>query len=274
MEAVIDNKKMWESLIKTMENGDPILFSKELISALKDQGFEYKDGKIVEINETSDFKIEAGKSYMCIKDFVIGGQERFYKGNLYKSDIDECVTDKNGFRYNSFGSDAAEYFRPATEEEIPQDSQRMVSAEAKEALMEDKESGLDPCDGCNGNCYMCEHQEHAEIKRIKKALLGGKESELTEFEETLLKIVNSYKGKEMHTEGAKAWAKELLSIARKQIVSEVDSEQLTENFKQYVLLKEANGCDGPLISLGTDCYKRGIKHCLDEIELKGIVREE
>lgn len=65
----------------------------------------------------------------------------------------------------------------------------------------------------------------------------------------------------------------LLSEARKQIVSEIDPEQLAETFKKYVLLKEA-GCDGPLVTLGTDCYRRGVKHCLEEIELKGIVIKE
>ena len=36
----------------------------------------------------------------------------------------------------------------------------------------------------------------------------------------MFKIVNSYKGKEMHTKGAKAWAKELLSIAREQVIED------------------------------------------------------
>lgn len=43
------------------------------------------------------------------------------------------------------------------------------------------------------------------------------EVNLTEFELALLNIVNSFEGKKMHPEGAKAFSKELLSIAMKDV---------------------------------------------------------
>ena len=85
MAKELDNKKMWESFIEY--KGLPIEMRNAIHLALEDQGLKWNGKEIVEINETSDFKIEAGKSYMCIKETLNIQNERFneiiskYRGN-------------------------------------------------------------------------------------------------------------------------------------------------------------------------------------------------
>lgn len=110
---------------------------------------------------------------------------RFDKGLLYLSEEEDCLTDNDGYKYNSFGRDVTMFFRPATNEEILQNYQRMTSAKAKEALLPDRE--------------------------------------LTEFEDLFIHIYQQKYPCELSDkdlEFCRKAANELLSIARKQFIEE------------------------------------------------------
>ncbi|MBQ7430690.1 MAG: hypothetical protein IJV29_13590 [Butyrivibrio sp.] len=106
--------------------------------ALKDQGLEYKNGQIVEtkyyctgvgtpkeaegvLKEMihKPLEIKAGQWYMCVKDYQFAEHDdvTFKKGDVYKSERDGFITASDGGKW-PFG-DAKDYFRPATEDEIP-----------------------------------------------------------------------------------------------------------------------------------------------------------
>jgi hypothetical protein len=46
----------------------------------------------------SRIRIKKGEMYRCLKDFVMDdGSISYYKGRLYKSEKDDCLTDEQGF---------------------------------------------------------------------------------------------------------------------------------------------------------------------------------
>jgi len=114
METIIDNTKMWESLITLLHNSTyPAL---QLIGHRLHNAYEdaIKKGEIVSI-KPEPFKIKKGMWYMCIKDNV-----NITKGNIYKGIADGYILDDKGQRYNCNNWAVFQrYFRPATEEEIP-----------------------------------------------------------------------------------------------------------------------------------------------------------
>ena len=69
--------------------------------------------------EKESFKIEKGKWYVCIENYIFCKDDEpiFEKGKLYLSENDEELTAHNGEKW-PFGN-AKDYFRPATEDEIP-----------------------------------------------------------------------------------------------------------------------------------------------------------
>ena len=88
--------------------------------------------------------------------------------------------------------------RSATEEEMPHDSQRMVSAKAKEALF---------------------HLSQSEVTK------KSDQDELTDFEKVLAECINKAQGNILPPEHmAASWSHELLEEARKQLQPEFDEE--------------------------------------------------
>lgn len=111
--AKIDLEKFICSLIEYYP-AMPLRFKK----ALKEQGLEYKDGQIVEINQIEPFEIKAGHWYTCI----VASLAFFAKNNVYYCSKDgyldqwgKCETEKPIF----INGDPSKMFRPATEDEIP-----------------------------------------------------------------------------------------------------------------------------------------------------------
>ena len=91
-------------------------------NALQDCGLEYYGGEIVERQKS--FWIEKDKLYICIKDYIIGGEPLptsclFTKGKIYHSRGNGYLIGNNGKSYYIYDSVKEEYFRPATEDEIP-----------------------------------------------------------------------------------------------------------------------------------------------------------
>ena len=75
------------------------------------------------------FKIEKGKWYMCIKDVVnLNNKLCFKKGKVYQSEGSVYFVNENGDNHFWFtGEHCEDYFRPATEDEIPQEPQFKVT---------------------------------------------------------------------------------------------------------------------------------------------------
>lgn len=117
----IDNKKMWESLIRQSSLNAGYISVRSIKEALKDQGLKYKDGKIVSIEpEPEPLKIEKDKWYMCIRDFLLADGTIFYKkGVCYQADGRGTFKNERGGWMANWSQYVNKYFRPATEEEIP-----------------------------------------------------------------------------------------------------------------------------------------------------------
>ena len=111
MEAVIDNKKMWESIFRNHPSEQDWINICDIKLALKDQGLQWNGKEIVSIEP--EFKIEEGKWYMCLQDIYDACDIRFLKGKVYQSTSD-------GYIDNVSISNKNTIFRPATEEEIVQ----------------------------------------------------------------------------------------------------------------------------------------------------------
>ena len=144
--AKIDIDKFVLSIMKRCEKSSIKAVWYE--EALSDQGLKFDPEKeeIVSI-EPEPFEIEKGKFYVCVKRLV-----NYTVGKVYKAISKDTL--ESDWEYPQHLSLARECFRPATAEEIikaeahkagysfqvePQDSQRMVSAEAKEALLSHSE---------------------------------------------------------------------------------------------------------------------------------------
>lgn len=120
MKAKIDLEKFICSLMERYYEKihiDPTTTKCWLDSVLEDQGLEYKDGEIVEIEQEQPYNkplfFEKGKWYTCIAKV-----DGFKVGHTYQSKMDGIVSNDSGAMY-MYHNDANFIFRPATEEEIP-----------------------------------------------------------------------------------------------------------------------------------------------------------
>ena len=132
MKAKIDLEKFISSMLGYAEDNCEETMLDYLHSALQDQGLEYKDGKIAEIDtiDTSSPEwteiverckhttlepvfFEKGKWYTCIAKV-----DGFKVGHTYQSKMDGTVSNDSGAMYG-YHNDVNLIFRPATEEEIP-----------------------------------------------------------------------------------------------------------------------------------------------------------
>ena len=124
----LDNKKMWESLIRDKGGLDNIIVN-DILNALIEQGLNINEnGEIV--STEPNFKIEKGKRYVCTKESV-----GYTVGNIYKATADGFLESDSKVSNSYNCSQIAEHFRPVTDEDEAQSSQRMESAEAKEELL-------------------------------------------------------------------------------------------------------------------------------------------
>jgi len=120
MKAKIDLYKFVRSLMERYyetHNIDCTTTECWLDKVLKDQGLEYKDGEIVEIEQEQPYNkplfFEKGKWYTCIAKV-----DGFKVGHTYQSKMDGTVSNDSGAMY-MYHNDVNFIFRPATEEEIP-----------------------------------------------------------------------------------------------------------------------------------------------------------
>ena len=119
MEAKIDLDKFVRSLMERYYEKihiDPTTTRCWLDRVLKDQGLEYKDGEIVEIEQEQPYNkplfFEQGKWYTCIAKV-----DGFKVGHNYQSKMNGTVSNDSGAMY-MYHNDVNLIFRPATEEEI------------------------------------------------------------------------------------------------------------------------------------------------------------
>lgn len=89
------------------------MFNKEIV----DKAINFANESNPNVPHT--LKIEKGKWYMCVEDYTFRGADEpvFEKGKVYLSEKNEELTASNGEKW-PFGN-AKDYFRPATEDEIP-----------------------------------------------------------------------------------------------------------------------------------------------------------
>ena len=165
MKQIIDNDKMWASILKCIENGER--FGKSIIEALRAQGLQYNSETniIEEIKEndgTSAFNIEAGKWYMCV--MPLQEVKGFDANNIYLSDEDGCITNNNGVSIHLAWGDYKLYFRPATEEEL---SHQEVTKKTEQELTEFEQALRLICNEL-GVSYSCK----AALKSDAKELLS------------------------------------------------------------------------------------------------------
>ena len=116
---MIDNDKMWASIISCLEEQGNYIQLWAIRSALKDQGLQYNsENRQIEEIDAPKFKIEAGKWYMCIFNYInpVSGLLLCKRGEVYKALKDDWINGEGG-RFQNM-SEHLEYFRPATPEEI------------------------------------------------------------------------------------------------------------------------------------------------------------
>ena len=194
MAKELDNKKMWECLIKRSKHIGINWFSHAIEDALKEQGFKFDDENIVPIEK--EFKIEAGKFYVCIKPCL-----GYTVGKIYEAVTDGfIIADTGVISYNC--STCLDRFRPVTEKELFKIDIDQLT----------EESANDPCE---------------KLRHSEPTKKSGQE-ELTEFENRLGEILfptwdvmRGCVGCEAENENVKKLSAELLSIARKQIAEEL-----------------------------------------------------
>lgn len=124
MKTKIDLDKFVHSLMERYYEKihiDPTTTKCWLDSVLEDQGLEYKDGEIVEIEQEQPYNkplfFEKGKWYTCIAK--VNG---FKVGHTYQSKMDGTVSNDSGAMY-MYHNDVNLIFRPATEEEIKKEGE-------------------------------------------------------------------------------------------------------------------------------------------------------
>lgn len=113
MAKELDNKKMWESIIKN-KTGFQNICVLDIVNALNDQGLTVEFDKIVSIEPASTI-IKAGKWYVCDAEMINENMNvTFHRGEVYYCPKDGYI-DVNGILFK-VGSLCSE-FRPATPEE-------------------------------------------------------------------------------------------------------------------------------------------------------------
>jgi len=281
----IDNKKMWESIIGFQLEGEEAkkfndlckykpfkaalaFFSKAFKKGLKDQGLEYKDGKIVSI-----LKIETGKFYVC--NHSINGYESFTCGKIYKSLYDNALINDNGIEVK-IDENHLQYFRPATEEEIrklnnfPNDTCKgcyywqgsfcnYPFRERKNSLRYGMDIGTHECTAY-GNKY---YKPKSATEKEKEEIPHKPKDELTEFELKLQAVMLQVKSGLIDPKDisvVKEWSDIMLIMARKQIASEIDAIQMT---------REMRIKDLKTLTLGA-AYYQGIVNTIKKIKGESV----
>ena len=241
----IDNVKMWESLIRNYKNGQ-LMFDRCIELALNDQGLKVaEDGEIISIMpQNEDFKFEKGKYYVYIGEnckYFTNKKSYQVIMDSYEDDYNICFIDNVGDRHPWSLKAAFMSFRPATEEEIK-------GAEPKQENFQD-------------------------FKELER---NGKNDELTEFEkevahvlvyqchegslETEEEIEKAYK---QYYKQAKFYAPMLLEKARKQIASEINTEEMSNTYFDFY--KELN-CSRDTLLKVCQGYRQGIEDVLKKIK--------
>ena len=209
----LDNIKMWESILNNSHHLEGIR-KEHIVNALADQGLRFNpDTNKIESIEPESFKLEEGKWYVCMED-------------IYDHVTDDVIF-KEGELFNVFAITPRErtindhfkcidkLFRPATPEEIPQEDYHWNGKiDKKEATGVLKE--------------MLDNIDEEELAKTREEMLKeSSDGELTEFEDRLGEIMiptwditkecEVCKGT---VSDIKKFAKELMDLARKQIVED------------------------------------------------------
>lgn len=200
---------------------DGYICDNRLENALEDQGLKYEDGKIVEIKpeKVEPFRFKEDYWYMCYKDWK-GCGETYTKGKVYLSDCDRCLVG-NSEKSVQIG-DAELYFRPATEKEVAQYLNSLISKVANEP-----KANLQPSVGqkVHETAVSKPGLDNTNSTNTIKFYNG---EELTEFEKALINLLDDY----VEELEPKYYIKEnplvdsLLDAACKQIVSRIDTESM------------------------------------------------
>lgn len=96
-------------------------------------------------------------------------------------------------------------------------------------------------------------------------------AELTEFEETLMEIVNGFNSDRMTVEGVKNAGTRLLSVARKQLEEDLPKWRKTQNFEHHKSIHQIVIRDGLMFASST---KEIGDWFLDLSELKKLPKED
>ena len=255
----IDNVKMWESLIEgnsvtykdgKVERGD---LAMRIIHAVKEQGYDFKDGHITSI-ELKTKSIE-GEAYKALEDYInpISGHLVWKKGNIYgilKPGImigeDNCCMSIEGHE-DLFVQVAEKDFSPT-----------YITHNGE----------LNPCKDCPDamlNCqnFPCEKkQEDSEEltefeKEVAHVLVYQCHEGSLETEEEIEKAYKQY------YKQAKFYAPMLLEKARKQIASEINTEEMSNTYFDFY--KELN-CSRDTLLKVCQGYRQGIEDVLKKIK--------
>ena len=210
----LDNIKMWESILKRLNPYKEFRVRYSFECVLKDQGLQYNSNtEKIESIEPEPFKLEVGKLYKCTKDcYTAVGEKIISEGKLYHCTAENEVFSE--FGYSIWVGDLLCYLRPATPEEIPQEPKQ------------------DPCIDCKmaaGGCALC-------CSKFKEYHSQNDQEELSEFENCMMDYyvtgtapIEADDGKDL-SKLTKEYSSKLLSIARKQIASEIKADTLVEEY--------------------------------------------
>ena len=130
MAKELDLKRLLESLLEWGHLGVP---KDAIITSIKDQGFVWDGKEIVNINP---LKIEIGKYYVCTQDCYALGDRVLTKDKIYHC-IKENIVD------GIYVGDCLDCLRPATEEEIPHESEELHNKPESKELTEFEQSVRD-----------------------------------------------------------------------------------------------------------------------------------
>ena len=238
----IDNKKMWEYMAKFIETAEA------LKGVLKERNLQYnpetneidsklwtiqdaKDGDVlnsVRVQATIIFKgfADDGKhilAYCALQKGIFISQEMFWDRDFelaseyWKNALYDAMTAK-GYEWDADKKNLKKI-----------ESQRMVSAEAKESLLPDRELNEFEKELANlvGHYYICK---------------SDPDTNFTDVEFT------------------KEYASELLSIARKQIADEIDMDAMVDDYDTSYMKSSA------LSEMAHEHYRQGIEETLNKIK--------
>lgn len=236
----LDNIKMWESILKELWHYPSTSWLVECIkAALKDQGLQYNsDTKKIESIEPEPFEIKKGNWYMCIKT-LDGWGGPYMEGEVYQSPANGVVFHREGFDIENEtellhgrpenNKNMSLYFRPATPEEILHEDYHWNGKIGKKEVTGVLKMMVDTVD-------------LEELQKTKAEMLKeSSDCELTEFEDRLGEIMIPTWDITKECEECKnvvydikKFAKELIDLARKQIASEINVDEMVQKFKDGV----------------------------------------